>query len=137
MAAEIKRDPDLEWLDHVQPVGLVVAPVLLKELGLPPTRQTQVDSAQVAEHIEAVTHSAKSSHANPAPLQFWSQPSHMHIDRFRFPDKTRAPGARQDPVSTHNLALVLNQNSEQVEFARRHLDVAAGDISTPSADIQP
>ncbi len=36
MAAEIKRDPDLEWLDHVQPVGLVVAPVLLKELGLAP-----------------------------------------------------------------------------------------------------
>ena len=26
MATEIKRDPDLEWLDHVQPVGLVVAP---------------------------------------------------------------------------------------------------------------
>ena len=22
MAAEAKRDPDLEWLDHVQPVGL-------------------------------------------------------------------------------------------------------------------
>jgi hypothetical protein len=52
MAAEIKRDPDLEWLDHVQPVGLVVAPLLLKDLGLAPARQTQVDSAQVAEHIE-------------------------------------------------------------------------------------
>jgi hypothetical protein len=52
MAADIKRDPDLEWLDHVQPIGLVVAPVLLEELGLAPTHQTQVDSAQVAEHIE-------------------------------------------------------------------------------------
>jgi hypothetical protein len=41
MALEIKCDPDLEWLDHVQPVGLVVAPVLLKELGLAPSRQTQ------------------------------------------------------------------------------------------------
>jgi hypothetical protein len=51
MAAEIKRDPDLEWLDHVLPVGLVVAPVLLKELGLAPLRQTQADSAVVAEHI--------------------------------------------------------------------------------------
>ena len=50
MAAEIKRDPDLEWLDHVRPVGLVVAPILLKELGLAPTRQTQVDTAAVAEH---------------------------------------------------------------------------------------
>lgn len=49
--AEIRRDPDLEWLDHVQPVGLVVAPLVLKELGLAPARQTQVDSAQVAELI--------------------------------------------------------------------------------------
>jgi hypothetical protein len=51
MATEIKRDPDLEWLDHVRPVGLVVAPVLLKDLGLAPTRQTQVDCAKVAAHI--------------------------------------------------------------------------------------
>ncbi len=51
MVAEIKRDPDLEWLDHVRPVGLVIAPVLLKDLGLAPTRQTQVDSAKVAAHI--------------------------------------------------------------------------------------
>ena len=55
MAAELKRDPDLEWLDHVQPVGLVVAPILLKELGLAPARQTQVDSAQVAEHVGETT----------------------------------------------------------------------------------
>ena len=52
MAAELKRDPDLEWLDHVQPVGLVVAPILLKELGLAPSRQTQADSAVVAAHVE-------------------------------------------------------------------------------------
>jgi len=51
MATEINRDPDLEWLDHVRPVGLVAAPVLLKDLGLAPTRQTQVDSAKVAAHI--------------------------------------------------------------------------------------
>jgi hypothetical protein len=52
MATELKRDPDLEWLDHVQPVGLVVAPAVLKELGLPPSRQTQADSAQVAELLK-------------------------------------------------------------------------------------
>ena len=39
MAAEMYCDPDLEWLDHVPPVGLVVAPTLLKELGLLPLRQ--------------------------------------------------------------------------------------------------
>src|SRR5712692_8867022 len=51
MAANLKRDPDLEWLDHVRPVGLVVAPILLRELGLSPARQTQADSAAVAERI--------------------------------------------------------------------------------------
>ena len=53
MAAETYRDPDLEWLDHVPPVGLVVAPTLLKELGLLPLRQTPIDTGQVAEIIGA------------------------------------------------------------------------------------
>jgi len=53
MATEIKRDPDLEWLDHVQPVGLVVAPSLLKELGLTPERLTQADTARVKEVLES------------------------------------------------------------------------------------
>lgn len=51
MVQAIRRDPDLEWLEHVRPVGLVVAPVLLKELGLTPIRQTQLDSAMVATHV--------------------------------------------------------------------------------------
>ena len=49
MATDLKRDPDLEWLDHVQPVGLVVAPSLLKELGLSPLRQSPIDTGAVAE----------------------------------------------------------------------------------------
>lgn len=51
MAVEINRDPDLEWLDHVPPVGLVVAPTLLKELGLAPARQTAIETGEVAELI--------------------------------------------------------------------------------------
>ena len=51
MAAEIQRDPDLEWIDYVRPVGLVVAPVLLKELGLAPSRQTPTDTAVIAAHV--------------------------------------------------------------------------------------
>ena len=51
MASEIYRDPDLEWLDHVPPVGLVVAPTLLKELGLLPLRQTPIDTGQVGEIV--------------------------------------------------------------------------------------
>jgi hypothetical protein len=44
-------DPDTVWLDHVQPVGLVVAPSLLKELGLVPQQQTQRESAEMAEFL--------------------------------------------------------------------------------------
>jgi hypothetical protein len=51
MADILYRDPDLEWLDHVQPVGLVVAPSVLKELGLTPLHQSPVDTAEAAEHL--------------------------------------------------------------------------------------
>lgn len=51
MADILYRDPDLEWLDHVQPVGLVVAPSVLKELGLTPLHQSPVDTADAAEHL--------------------------------------------------------------------------------------
>ena len=49
MATNLNRDPDLEWLDHIQPVGLVVATSLLKELGLTPLRQSPIDTGAVAE----------------------------------------------------------------------------------------
>jgi hypothetical protein len=43
--------PELVWLDHVQPVGLVVARPVLDELGLVPTRQTATDNARVADFL--------------------------------------------------------------------------------------
>lgn len=52
MSEDFNRDPDLEWLDHVRRVGLVIAPSLIKALGLAPTRQTAVDTAAAAEHID-------------------------------------------------------------------------------------
>jgi N-6 DNA Methylase len=52
MATNLNRDPELEWLDHVQPVGLVVAPSLLKELGLSPIRQSPIDTGAVGELLE-------------------------------------------------------------------------------------
>ncbi len=64
MATDLNRDPDLEWLDHVQPVGLVVAPSLLKELGLSPLRQTPIDTGAVAELLAPDTSQARA----PRPL---------------------------------------------------------------------
>jgi hypothetical protein len=37
-------DPNDEWLGHVQPVGLVVAPIVLARYGLTPELQTRVES---------------------------------------------------------------------------------------------
>ncbi|MEQ1718087.1 MAG: hypothetical protein ABL907_19270, partial [Hyphomicrobium sp.] len=47
------QNPELVWLDHVQPVGLVVARAVLDELGLVPTRQTATDNALVSEYLNA------------------------------------------------------------------------------------
>ena len=52
MAAELFRDPDVEWLEHIQPVGLVVAPAVLKELGLSPLHQGTSDTGRVAELLD-------------------------------------------------------------------------------------
>ncbi|TVR81403.1 MAG: hypothetical protein EA405_08660 [Rhodospirillales bacterium] len=49
ISESIVRDPDLEWLDHVRPTGLVLSPTVIKERTLVPERQTQADTAQVGE----------------------------------------------------------------------------------------
>lgn len=53
MVSEIIRDPDLEWLDHIQPVGLVIAPSVLKELGLTPLHQSPIDTGAVSFLLNA------------------------------------------------------------------------------------
>jgi hypothetical protein len=55
MATEALRDPDFECLDMLQPTGLVVGRNTLRELGLIPERQTQVQSAEAGAHIEPDT----------------------------------------------------------------------------------
>jgi hypothetical protein len=41
-------DPNLEWLGYVQPVGLVLSPVILDRYGLVPEEQTRADGDAVA-----------------------------------------------------------------------------------------
>ncbi len=62
--ADYDRDPALEWLDHVQPTGLVVAPALLKELILTPLPQRAADSAEAARFIDP-------DRDRPAISDFW------------------------------------------------------------------
>jgi N-6 DNA Methylase len=44
-------DPNDEWLGHVQPVGLVAAPVVLARYGLVPAIQTRADTEAVRVYI--------------------------------------------------------------------------------------
>jgi hypothetical protein len=55
MPPETPRDPDFDWLDMLQPTGLVVGRNLLRELGLIPERQTKVQSAEADAFIEQDT----------------------------------------------------------------------------------
>jgi hypothetical protein len=65
VATEVRHDPDLEWLDHVRSVGTVVAPSLLKELGLSPLRQSPIDTGAASALIEEDT-------SKPALADPWS-----------------------------------------------------------------
>ena len=44
-------DPNDEWLGHVQPVGLVVAPIVLARYGLTPEIQTRADTEAMREFV--------------------------------------------------------------------------------------
>src|SRR5215213_8849764 len=62
-------DPNLEWLGHVQPVGLVVAPAVLARHGLLPEEQTRADTEAVRELLS----SDREQRVLPNPWPFFSQ----------------------------------------------------------------
>jgi hypothetical protein len=55
MAKETYSDPNFDWLDMLQPTGLVVGKNLLRTLGLVPDRQTQVETTQLAQLLDPDT----------------------------------------------------------------------------------
>ncbi len=61
-------DPNLEWLGHVQPVGLVVAPAVLAQHGLVPTDQTAADTREAA----ALLATDETAPALPDPWAFFA-----------------------------------------------------------------
>ncbi|WP_210422009.1 DNA methyltransferase [Rhizobium sp. S9] len=58
-------DPNEEWLGHVQPVGLVVAPVVLKAYELVPEQQTRSDTEAIKSHLSL-------KDPGPALLDAWA-----------------------------------------------------------------
>jgi hypothetical protein len=47
-----RSDETTEWLNYLQPEGLVVGPNVLRDKGLTPIRQTPLNTAEVAEALE-------------------------------------------------------------------------------------
>ena len=68
MAEPKTFDPDLEWMDHVRPVGLVVAPLVLKRLEAIPERQSQTDNDAAKALLDL---DPKSTRALPDPWPFF------------------------------------------------------------------
>ncbi len=61
-------DPNLEWLGHVQPTGLVVAPAVLARHGLVPEEQLRADGTAVAELLSTTDEGP----ALPDPWSFFA-----------------------------------------------------------------
>jgi hypothetical protein len=62
-------DPNLEWLGHVQPIGLVVAPAVLSRHGLVPEEQGRADT----EAATALLAESDDGRALADPWAFFSQ----------------------------------------------------------------
>jgi hypothetical protein len=61
-------DPNDEWLGYVQPVGLVVAPVVLARYGLTPAIQTKGDTDAVREFVSQKPEDGKAKGAGSRAL---------------------------------------------------------------------
>jgi hypothetical protein len=97
-------DHDLEWLDLVRPVGLVVAPSLLKELGLTPELQTRADNAAVAELLRP------EDEEGPALSDAWP-----FFECVLGWPKTRVAGAPGGPPLPEELCKVLPEHDTVLE----------------------
>lgn len=131
MSEDINRDPDIEWLDHVRPVGLVIAASLIKELGLAPTRQTAVDTAEAAEQIDV-------EGSGPALRDPWAFA--QAILGWEARHVPGAPGGSEIPASLV-VPLPEHNTSLQPTWAVRELGDGAGEwqllVRVEDAGVDP
>ena len=99
MASERPYDPDLEWIDHIRPTGLVVAGSVLKDHQLVPVRQTEADTSAVSALIDP----DPDEPALSDPWRFFSA-----ILGWRASDVAGAP---EGPALPSDLAVVLPEQA--------------------------
>src|SRR5260370_37803808 len=89
-------DMNEEWLGHVQPVGLVIAPVVLARHGLNPETQTRADSEEGRKLIAPLEDGASRKSPDPCALKDpWT--CFENILGLRASLVARAPGGRHVP----------------------------------------
>src|SRR6185295_17665963 len=90
------------WLGHVQPVGLVIAPVVLARHGLNPEEQTRADTEAVREILSATDDGP----VLPEPWAFFRQ-----ILGWRAADVAGAPSG---PTLPEDLSLRVEESDPEI-----------------------
>ncbi|HEY8124156.1 MAG TPA: DNA methyltransferase [Methylocystis sp.] len=99
-------DMNEEWLGHVQPVGLVVAPAVLARHGLNPETQTRGDTEAARELISAKDDGAGDSRALRNPWAFFQE-----IFGWR---AARVAGAPGGPALPDDLSLKVEESDTEI-----------------------
>lgn len=91
-------DPNLEWLGHVQPVGLVISPAVLAQHDLIPEEQTAADSRAAADLLST-------AEKGPILLDPWT-----FFTRILGWNAAQVAGAPGDPDLPEDLSVRLPEN---------------------------
>lgn len=103
-------DLNEEWLGHVQPVGLVVAPVVLARHGLNPETQTRADSEEVRKLLSSKEDGASAKNPDPPALSnTWA--FFERILGWRTSLVDGAPGGARVP---EELSLRIDENDTEI-----------------------
>src|SRR5258707_15118069 len=105
-------DPQLEWLYHVGPVGLVIGPNIIREDDLTPPRQSAVETEAVAELLN-------SDPDGPALTDPWA-----FFERILGWEAQYVAAAPGGPELPHDLATKVAEHDLMLapHWAVRHLD---------------
>ncbi|TBH59775.1 hypothetical protein ELG65_15860 [Rhizobium leguminosarum] len=109
-------DPQLEWLYHVGPIGLVIGPNVIRQEGLIPPRQTAVDSETIAEVLDL-----DDDGAGPIVSDPWA-----FFERILGWEARYVAGALGGPLLPSNLAVRVDEHDVVLspDWAVRDLGVS-------------
>jgi hypothetical protein len=103
-------DLNEEWLGHVQPVGLVVAPMVLARHGLNPETQTRVDT----EVVRALITPREEGTATKSPETRALKDLWTFFEQILGWRAAQVPGAPGGPALPDDLALKIEESNAEI-----------------------